>query len=238
MHDMKKAEQAVLRKAEDSYRKIIFDAEVALNTGSMTPRQAIDMATKDFLNNDIQCITYKNGSVHKISDYADMAIRTADKKAYLYGEGTMRREYGCSLIIMGKRGAKKPCEHCAPYVGQILIDDVYSCSKSEARKLKRETGYMLLSEAMANGLYHPRCKDIHSTYFPELDDELPKPLTKEEMEEIRKEAKQHMREAYIDRQIKKYKRLARHTKDPNDKDKYKAKVKEWEGKMQSEFGGN
>ena len=45
-----------------------------------------------------------------------------------------------------------------------MIDDVWSGGKAI------DGPYMLLSSAMQDGLYHPNCKDSHSTYFPILDD--------------------------------------------------------------------
>lgn len=90
--DMQKAENAVLRRANDQYRKVIFNAQVYANTGAGTYEKAVDMATKDFLSAGIDCIEYANGSRHTIADYADMAIRTASKRAYLQGEGTKRQE--------------------------------------------------------------------------------------------------------------------------------------------------
>lgn len=42
--DMKKAETAVLRMANDQYRKIIYNAQVYANTGSGTYEKAVDMA--------------------------------------------------------------------------------------------------------------------------------------------------------------------------------------------------
>jgi hypothetical protein len=224
MADMKKAEYAVLRRAEDAYRHIIFDAEVALNTGSLTYKEAIDMAAKDFLASGIQCIQYKNGARHKISDYCDMAVKTADTKAYLTGEGEMRKEHGCHLVIVNKRG-DTPCEKCLPFIGKILVDDVYSGgTKEEARRL----GYPLLSEAIRQGLYHPRCRDIHTTYFPELD-EPPKPLTKKQKEEVVEKAEKRKKESYERRQAEKYKRMSRHSLDKENKQKYKAKQKQWQG---------
>ena len=222
MSDMKKAEQAVLRRAEDSYRKIIFDAEVAVNTGSLSYKDAVDMATKDFLAAGIQCITYKNGAKHKISDYCDMALKTADKKAYLYGEGEKRRQHGCHLVIVNKRG-DETCECCAPYVGKILVDDVYSGgTKEEARRL----GYTLLSEAMAKGLYHPRCKDVHTTYFPGITP-LPTNLTRKEKERIKEKAQAKNHESYVNRQQEKYERMSKYSMSKDNKQKYKAKQKEW-----------
>lgn len=56
--DMKKAEIAVLRMANDQYRKVIFNAQVIANTGAGTYAKAVDMATKDFLSAGINCIQY------------------------------------------------------------------------------------------------------------------------------------------------------------------------------------
>lgn len=144
--DMKTAETAVLRFANDKYRKIIFDAEVYANTGAGTYKQAVDMATKDFLKAGINCIEYANGSRHNIAEYVDMVIRTASKRAYLQGEGELRKEWGISTVIMNKRG--NPCPKCLPFVGKVLIDDVWSGGTS------RDGPYLLMSSAIAAGLYH------------------------------------------------------------------------------------
>ena len=85
--DMEKVETAVLRKANDDYRKAIFNAQVYANTGAGTYEKAVDMATKDMLSRGLNCVEYANGARHTLSDYADMAIRTASKRAYLQGEG-------------------------------------------------------------------------------------------------------------------------------------------------------
>ena len=88
--DLKKAEQAMLRMTNDQYRKIIFNAQVYANTGAGTYEKAVDMASRDFLKAGINCVKYSNGARHTIEDYADMAIRTASKRAYLTGEGEKR----------------------------------------------------------------------------------------------------------------------------------------------------
>lgn len=144
--DMKKAETAVLRMVNDQYRKIIFNAQVYANTGAGTYEKAVDMATKDFLASGINCVEYANGARHTISDYADMAIKTASKRAYLQGEGEKRQEWGIHTVIMNKRG--NPCPKCLPFVGKILIDDVWSGGSS------RDGPYPLMSTAIAAGLYH------------------------------------------------------------------------------------
>ena len=217
-NDMQKAEQAVLRRSNDQYRQIIYDAQIYANTGAGTPQKAIDMATKDFLSRGIDSIVYKNGARHTISDYADMYIRTAERRATLMGEGKKRQEWGEQLVIVNKRGGH-PCPKCAEWVGKILIDDVYSGGKPDGK-------HKLLSEAMAEGLYHPRCKDGHTTYIPGIS-KTPDPVTVKELKEAEKAEAEEAREQLVERQAEKYERLAEYSLDPENKSVYKARAERW-----------
>lgn len=224
-HNMEKAETAVLRMAEDQYRKIIFNAQVYANTGAGTYEKAVDMASRDFLAAGLNCIQYANGARHTLSDYADMAIRTASKRAYLQGEGEKRQEWGISTVIMNKRG--NPCPKCLPFVGKVLIDDVWSGGRKDG--VDPETGkrYPLMSKAIEAGLYHPRCRDSHTTYFPGIstaDDT----WTKKELEAIGQNYAREQKEQYAKRQAEKYGRLAEHSLDEENKKYYKNKIEQWE----------
>lgn len=223
-HDMEVAETAVLRKANDDYRKAIFNAQVYANTGAGTYEKAVDMATKDMLSRGLNCVMYANGARHTLSDYADMAIRTASKRAYLQGEGEKRQEWGVATVIMAKRG--NPCPKCLPFVGKVLIDDVWSGGSKDG--VDPETGkrYPLMSYAISKGLYHPRCKDSHTTYFPGIstaDDT----WTKEELENVGLQSQQEVRQQYTKRQEEKYSRLAEYSLDPDNKQIYGRKASEW-----------
>ena len=224
-NDMKKAETAVLRMANDQYRKAIFNAQVYANSGAGTYEKAVDMATKDMLSRGLNCVEYKNGARHALSDYADMAIRTASKRAYLQGEGEKRQEWGISTVIVNKRG--NPCPKCLPFVGKVLIDDVWSGGKAS------DGPYPLMSAAIARGLYHPRCKDSHSTYFPGIstaDDT----WTKEELRSIEKSYKQEQNQQYNQRQADKFKRLAEYSLDESNKKAYDKKRQQWESQSEKE----
>lgn len=225
-HDMEAAETAVLRKANDDYRKAIFNAQVYANSGAGTYEKAVDMATKDMLSRGLNCVMYANGARHTLADYADMAIRTASKRAYLQGEGEKRQEWGVTTVIMAKRG--NPCPKCLPFVGKVLIDDVWSGGRSDG--VDPETGkkYPLMSYAISQGLYHPRCKDSHTTYFPGVstaDDT----WTKEELEAVGLQNQQESRQQYAERQVEKYGRLAEYSLDWENKQIYGRKAAEWKG---------
>lgn len=90
-----------------------------------------------------------------------------------------------------------------------------------------ETGkrYPLMSYAISKGLYHPRCKDSHTTYFPGIstaDDS----WTAEELEAIEQQSKAEARQQYVARQIQKYDRLAKYSLDADNKQTYSDKVAE------------
>lgn len=231
-HDMKKAETAILRMSEDKYRKVIFNAQVYANTGAGTYEKAVDMATKDLLQAGLNCVEYKNGARHTLSDYADMAIRTASKRAYLQGEGEKRQEWGCHLVIINKRG--NPCPKCLPFVNKVLIDDVWSGGG------KADGDYPLMSAAVAAGLYHPRCKDSHTTYFPEISRPPGEQISKKEIEQIKEQVKEEQKDQYISRQREKYHRLCMYSLDDQNRERYRIKENELSPKKptEGEYGVN
>lgn len=223
-HDMEKAETAILRKAEDDYRQAIYNAQVYANTGAGTYEKAVDMATKDMLSRGLNCVQYINGARHTLADYADMAIRTASKRAYLQGEGEKRQEWGIATVIVNKRG--NPCPKCLPFCGKVLIDDVWSGGPEDGADLETGKKYPLMSYAISQGLYHPRCRDSHTTYFPGIstaDDT----WTKEELEAIGQEYEAEQKQQYAKRQEEKYERLAEYSLDAGNQKKYAERQAQW-----------
>ena len=216
--DLKRAETAVLRMSNDKYRKAIFNAQVYANTGAGTYEKAVDMACKDMLNAGLNCVEYKNGARHTLSDYADMAIKTANKRAYLRGEGEERAKYGLSLVVVNSR--QGGCPDCAKYIGKVFIDDVYSNGK------KSDGDYPLLSTAIAEGLFHPRCKDSTSTHYPELDD-LSGPLSDDELAELDRQRGLEVQQQHAEKQAERFDRRAKYSLDEDNKKFAKARADEW-----------
>ena len=215
--DMEKAETAILRMSNDKYRKAIFNAQVYGNSGAGTYEKAVDMAVKDMLQAGLNCVEYRNGARHTLSDYADMAIRTANKRAYLYGEGQKRQEWGISLVVVNSR--QGGCPDCAQYIGRVFIDDVYSGGS------KADGNYPLLSEAIAGGLFHPRCKDSTSTYYEGITSL--EPVSSEELAQMEERETLETRQQNAERQEKRYNRLAQHSLDEDNKIKYQNRADDW-----------
>lgn len=238
--DMQKAEYAVLRMADDQYRRIIFNAQVYMNSGAATYKKAVDMATKDFLAAGINCIEYSDGRRVPIDAYAEMALRTANKRAYLQGEGEMRKKWGIHTVILNKR--TNACPKCAPFAGKVIVDDVWSGGTAEEAAAK---GYLLMSECIAQGLYHPNCQDSHTTYFGDFlsDDEEQEtqlaPYQKGELQVYTPEEQQRnvelynaeQRGNYCQRQVQRFERLSEFSLDPDNKREYRARLSQWKGKL-------
>lgn len=99
------------------------------------------------------------------------AIRPAQREEYkhqisatqaLARDGLQRKKLGEHLVIVSHHGGS--CEKCKKFENKILIDDVYSGGS------RKDGNYMLLSEAMAQGLFHEGCRHGLGTYYPELKD--------------------------------------------------------------------
>ena len=223
--DMAKAETAMLRMANDEYRKTIYNAEVYYNTGAGTLSQCVDMATKDFLSRGIACIEYANGARVGIDSYASMALRTAQTRAYLTREASMRDEWGVSTVRVNRNSVA--CPLCLRYIGQIFYDDVWG-----SVPIPSPPKYPRLSEAIAGGLYHPNCRDIHSTYFEDFSSPS-KPLTEEEKKEAARVYDLEQKQRYNERQIRKYKRLSAGSTDPENVKKYEGKLSEWQTRQRN-----
>lgn len=218
--DMKDVKYATLRMANDQYRQIIYKAQVYANTGAGTVKQAIDMASKDFLAKGFNCIEYKDGSRHNIADYCDMAIRTANKRANLMGEGEMRKKLGNALVYVSKHSGA--CDQCTPWEGRVYIDDVWSGGKAE------DGQYPLLSTAIEGGLFHPRCQHGASTYYEGINDE---------PEEVIQAKHNHDKEdkytQYLQQRQKQYERLAIGSLLPENILNYQNKAKELQNQIES-----
>ena len=218
--DMNDVKYATLRMANDQYRQIIYKAQVFANTGAGTIKQAIDMASKDFLTRGFNCIEYSNGSRHNIADYCDMAIRTANKRANLMGEGEMRKKLGNSLVYVSKHGGA--CDKCTPWEGRVYIDDVWSGGTEKDGK------YPLLSTAIAGGLFHPRCHHGVSTYYEGINDE---------PEEVIKAKQNHNEEdkytQYLQQRQKQYQRLVAGSLLPENVLNYQNNVNKLQNQIES-----
>lgn len=218
--DFARAEYAVLRGATDKYRSIIFDAQVYANITN-DYKKAVDMATHDYIKNGLRTIEYKGGSKHNISDYAEMAIRTGNKRAYLMGEGNAHDEFGIHTVRVNKR--TQACPKCVGFLGKVLVDDVYA---GGTPKEAMQKGVPLLSQAIAQGFLHPNCKDIYTMYIEGVS-RPSEPWTQDEIDAIVGDYNAEQELKHAQDMQESYARMAKYSLDPSNQEKYRARADGW-----------
>ena len=222
--DFERAEYAMLRRANDQYRQIIFDSMTYANVTN-DYKKAVDMATKDFLRSGINCIEYKNKSKHTVPDYARMALRTGNKRAYLMGEGNAHDRYGLHTVRVNKR--PHACPKCVGFLGRLLIDDVYGGgTRAEATAM----GIPTLSDAIGAGFLHPNCKDMYSVYIPEVSKPAT-PWTQEEISDIVGEYNQEQEIRHAEDMRDTYQRMAKYSLDPENQATYQQRADNWQARV-------
>ena len=234
-NDLNSVNTSALRMMNDQYRQIIHKSAFFVGNGVMTEKQAtemaiaeisekkatmqaVDEASKNFLSGGLNCVEYKDGRRVNIASYSEMAVRTASLRAHLMGEGDFRKSIGRSLVQVTTHG--ESCDGCANWEGKILIDDVYSGGKPDGE-------HTLLSEAMAQGLFHPNCRHGLTTYYPELEGisyDTPEDDIQEELQD---------KINYYDRQEKRFIRLHNGSIDPDNRKIYKSKKLAYESRKSS-----
>lgn len=218
-----RVERAALRTMEDVYRQTISRVELSMSAGAVTLPQAIDMAVKDFLAQGIRCVEYKNGRRVNIADYAQMALRTAATRSMLLGEAQRRAEFGVDTVLVSQYGACS--ETCLPWQGKVYIDDVWGVwdgERSGDRGLSNDSHwYMLLSVAVNKGLFHPNCR--HTLVTWRYGDPIPPPM---DGDQIRKNAALEQQQRGLEREVRKWKRMAEGTIDEDQKKAYQRKARD------------
>lgn len=217
-NDLKTVNTSALRMINDEYRQVIHKSAFFLANGIISPKKAIDMATKDFLSRGLNCIEYKDGRRVNIASYSEMAVRTASLRTQLMGDGDFRKSIGRHLVIALASNAA--CPLCSKWENKIMIDDVYSSGT------RKDGDYPLLSEAMKRGFLHPNCRDGVSTYYPELED-INKSYEAEKDGSESNTAYQYDLN-YINQKIKQFERLSLGSIDKENIKYYESKKKEWE----------
>lgn len=216
--DLSAANKACFRMANDQFRKTIIKSVMFSNHGVVSPKKAIDMATKDFLSNGLKTIQYKDGRRVNIASYAKMAVRTGNQRAQLIGEGQFRKEIGEHLVQITSHGGT--CKLCSKWEGKVLIDDVYSGGS------KKDGKYPLLSTAMNQGLFHPNCECGLPTYYKELEE-----LEQEINSANDSESGYYQEELNcINQNIHKYQRLEAGSLDEENIEKYSHLKRKYENK--------
>jgi hypothetical protein len=212
----------ILRTAQDVYRKVISETASQVLTGTMTRRQAAQVALNRFADKGVVSFTNARGATYDMASYAEMATRTATSSAAVEGHMGRLEETGHDLVIV--TDSSEPCEMCMLWEGVVL-----SVSGNTP-------GYPAVDEAIADGLRHPNCCHGFDIWIEGVS-EKPTLIPAEERQSNYKEREQ---QRYNERAIRKWK-LREAVAMPGGSAvddagvaSAHAKVSEWQGK-QREF---
>ena len=225
-------ETAAVRNMDDVYRTTLNRVQLAMGSGSMTLNEAIDLATRDFLDKGINCIVYKDSRRVNIADYVRMVLRTTSTRAQLQGKSKRFAELGYDTVLISQYGGcSKTCE---PWQGKVYIDDVFTVWSGEISGDSGKSRYCgkwfpLLSSAIRGGLFHPNCRHTMGLYIDGVT-KIPPPIPAEQMQRQRElEARQRA----MERKIRKLKRLEAGTQDPQAVKEYGRKLKQAQQEMKT-----
>ena len=226
----KTALTAAVRNMDDVYRTTLNKVKLMMGTGSITLNEAIDLATRDFLDKGINCIVYADGRRVNIADYVRMALRTTSTRATLQGAAKRFAELGYDTVLISQYGGCS--ETCEPYQGKVYIDDVFTIWNGERSGDFGKSNYcdkwfMLLSVAIRGGLFHPNCRHTMGQYIEGLT-KIPQPIP---AEKIREQRELEEKQRAMERKIRALKRKVEGTQDEKKVKEYKRKLREEQGKL-------
>lgn len=226
----KTALTAAVRNMDDVYRTTLNKVQLMMGTGSITLNEAIDLATRDFLDKGINCIVYADGRQVNIADYVRMALRTTSTRATLQGAAKRFAELGYDTVLISQYGGCS--ETCEPYQGKVYIDDVFTLWSGQISGDFGKSNYcdkwfMLLSVAIRGGLFHPNCRHTMGQYIDGLT-KIPQPIP---AEKIREQRALEEKQRAMERKIRALKRKVEGTQDEKKVKEYKRKLREEQGKL-------
>ena len=220
----KTVETAAVRNMDDVYRTTLNKVQIAMGNGSMTLTEAVDLATREFLDKGINCIVYADNRRVNIADYVRMALRTTSTRAQLQGKAKRFAELGYDTVLVSQyNGCSETCE---PWQGKVYIDDVFTIWNGEINGDFGKSNYcgkwlMLLSVAIRGGLFHPNCRHTISQYIDGRT-KIPEPIP---AEKIKQQRELEQKQRAMERRIRALKRKVEGTQDEKKVKEYKSKLR-------------
>lgn len=205
----------ILRKSVDVYRSVVVETIGRAVTGVQTRREVAQAALTLFVDRGISGFTDAKGRKWEMATYAEMATRTALANAQVEGHINRMVENGRDLVIVSDHA--RECSLCRPFEGRILSIT------------GKTSGYTTVAQARSAGLFHPNCGHRLSAYIPGMT--TPRGAADPEGYE----AKQKQR--YIERQIRRWKRREIAAITDQERQKARAKVREWQAKQREHLEG-
>ncbi len=218
----------ITRYPQDAYQRVVSMTASNQLLGTTTGRIAQQRAVQRFLGEGITGFVDKAGRNWRIGSYAEMAGRTAVRRAYDEAGIWRMQQSGVNLVTVV--GSLAACSKCAPWIGKTLSTDgtpagdiILPSAVSDSAVTVHVDG--TLDQAKASGWNHPNCTcrtvaklaglpGVQSTfkYNPQLEQE-------------------RADQRALEREIRAVKRAASVAPDDITRKQAENKVKELQGEM-------
>ncbi|WP_079129033.1 phage minor capsid protein [Streptomyces qaidamensis] len=229
VNDTRATHLRILRQSEDTYRDVIARASAAPLVGAQTRRQAAQAALDDFANRGVTGFVDRSGRGWSLPSYIEMATRSAVGRAAVDAHTDRLGEAGVDLVIVSR--APEECPLCRRWESKVLVRSGAAGARTIEVEHATEDGRMVkvkvagsLEEARAAGLMHPNCRHTVSAYLPGLTRE-PAPVP------ARGTYEQSQQQRYLERQVRKWKRLSEAALDEATRKAANARVRGYQSRI-------
>ena len=203
----------IVRQSDDVYRQAVRQGVEYTVSGTGTRLEGAQRVVNEFANRGVSGFRDSAGRSWNLNTYAEMATRTATRRAQTEGNINRLTRNEVELGVVGAHA--ESCPICDPWEGQVL---------ALTQRAAREEGYPTVQEADNAGLFHPNCSHNISAYIPGLT-EKPEPVSGHETYDNRQQQR------YLERGVRKWKRRNVGAMTEAEMRKSKAKVNEWQDRL-------
>ena len=203
------------QSANRQFQRII--AQVDENTSDLT--EEVDRVNSYYLRKNVTGSVNKRGAEMPASSAAEMTVRSESIALTRAAQGERAGEYGFSLVLIN--AVPGACELCTPWETKILIDDITAGGKPDGE-------HALLSEAVADGLFHINCRHDKVVFIPGLTNPKMFDYDKATPEYNAKRYYVEQEQRYNERMIRQWKREAEGVLSAEREDYALKKVTYWQ----------
>ncbi|MCD7440244.1 phage minor capsid protein [Streptomyces lincolnensis] len=219
----------ILRTTMDTYRDVIARAAAAPALGAQTRRQAAQAALDAFAGRGVTGFIDKAGRSWELRSYIEMATRSAVGRATIEAHSDRLGAAGIDLVIVSQ--APEECPLCRPWERKVLTRTGDMGARDIEVEHATEDGETItvhvagsLDEARGAGLLHPNCRHNISAYLPGVSRVPAAQPSRGTYEDTQKQR-------YLERQIRKWKRLETAAMDDARRTAARARVRAYQGRV-------
>ncbi|MFE6103192.1 phage minor capsid protein [Streptomyces laurentii] len=219
----------MLRASMDTYREVVARASAAPLLGAQTRHQAAQSALDSFAERGVRGFVDSSGRSWELRSYVEMAMRSATARAAIDAHTDRLGAAGVELVIVSQ--SPEECKLCRPWERKILSRTGPPGARDVQVEHATEDGEMVtvhvagtLPEARAAGLLHPNCRHTVSAYLPgvsRVPASQPSRGTYEDSQQQR----------YLERQIRKWRRLEAAAMDDRRRAETRARVRAYQARV-------